>query len=399
MIYLLSGLCLVLLTLLVIALKREARGREALQKQAEAGEVRQKKSGNSHQREIGKVLDAMPHPFFSFSILGEVLRTNTRADEIFQDRAVIGRRATEVFMDSELNAVIEDAIQGGGPQNYSIKLPPSSSFSVVGLGEASFWEIDVTRVTFEDQQTEIYLMMRDVTTAMNADRVRKDFVANASHELRTPLSIISGYLENLTEEDGLRDTETARSMLETMSRHVIRINALVEDMLTISKLESEEAAPLNLTEFLLKTCLADVVEQLEPMIMVQEAKVKVKVGEVKITGDQFYWTQILFNLIENALKQNTCAPLTIKVDAVERDGEVVINIRDNGIGIPAADLPYIFKRFYRVEKHHSQNQIKGTGLGLSIVKRAVEAHGGMIVVRSTPGTETVFELRLPSTTS
>jgi signal transduction histidine kinase len=121
-----------------------------------------------------------------------------------------------------------------------------------------------------------------------------------------------------------------------------------------------------------------------------------EVAEFQLIGDQFYWTQILFNLVENALKQNPSIPLQIRIHAeLDRDDNFKIHIADNGIGIPATDLPFIFKRFYRVEKHHSQTQVKGTGLGLSIVKRAVEAHGGTITATSNPGIETIFTIAIP----
>jgi signal transduction histidine kinase len=121
-----------------------------------------------------------------------------------------------------------------------------------------------------------------------------------------------------------------------------------------------------------------------------------KVPEIHFMGDQFYWTQILFNLVENALKQNPDIPLKIHINTeLDEDDNLKIQISDNGIGIPANDLPFIFKRFYRVEKHHSQSQIKGTGLGLSIVKRAVEAHGGTITAISIPKIETIFTIIVP----
>ena len=117
------------------------------------------------------------------------------------------------------------------------------------------------------------------------------------------------------------------------------------------------------------------------------------------SGDRFYWDQVFFNLIENALKENLSdGRLVITVSLARTPREAVIRIRDNGVGIPRADLPFIFKRFYRVAKHHSQ-QIKGTGLGLSIVRRAIEAHGGSIGVESTLGVETIFTIRLPEYTA
>jgi signal transduction histidine kinase len=104
---------------------------------------------------------------------------------------------------------------------------------------------------------------------------------------------------------------------------------------------------------------------------------------------------VLFNLVENALKQNPRTELHVEVGC-EPIGEAIrIWVSDNGVGIPSADLPHIFRRFFRVEKHHSQQEIKGTGLGLSIVKRAIEAHGGTISVTSVPGSETKFLITVP----
>jgi two-component system phosphate regulon sensor histidine kinase PhoR len=111
-------------------------------------------------------------------------------------------------------------------------------------------------------------------------------------------------------------------------------------------------------------------------------------------GDRFYWDQIFTNLIENALKENQMPGLTITVKGVWREKDIVLSVADNGVGIPLEDQPFVFKRFFRCAKHHSQD-IKGTGLGLSIVRRAVEAHGGKIVLRSIPGVETVFEMTVP----
>lgn len=185
-------------------------------------------------------------------------------------------------------------------------------------------------------------------------------------------------------------------MLETMDRHVVRINRIVDDMLLISKLESDDSVPLNLAPFCIATCVRDVIERLELVIKKQGSSIEMKIPEINIIGDQFYWTQILFNLVENALKQNPDRTLKIHINAdIDKDDNFKIQISDNGVGIPINDLPFIFKRFYRVEKHHSQSQIKGTGLGLSIVKRAVEAHGGTITATSLPTIETIFTIIVP----
>jgi two-component system phosphate regulon sensor histidine kinase PhoR len=211
------------------------------------------------------------------------------------------------------------------------------------------------------------------------------------------MSIINGYLENLLDDNVLEDPVTARKFLETMRKHGQRISSLVEDMLLISKMESGDALALNRETFSLLDCVQDVFDRLESMILKQSAQVKVEVtpSDLKLIGDRFYWVQVIFNLVENALKQNPDSEVQVVVQAKRKKGKIIISVCDNGVGIPSADLPYVFKRFYRVQKHHNQSEIKGTGLGLSIVSRAVQAHGGEIEVTSIPGQETCFTMTLP----
>jgi two-component system, OmpR family, phosphate regulon sensor histidine kinase PhoR len=255
------------------------------------------------------------------------------------------------------------------------------------------------RLFGEESPAHLRVVIRDETGHHEIEQIRKDFVANASHELRTPLSIINGYLENML--DGvIEDPAIMRKSLLTMQKHGERIARIVEDMLTLSKFESagEKNQPaLRGTAFSCQECVQDVVERLAPMIEAKQARMDLRfpaTPQDQIYGDRFYWDQIFFNLIENALKENQPGSLIIGVHFTRQDQAALITVRDNGVGIPRADLPFVFKRFYRVAKHHSQ-KIKGTGLGLSIVRRAVESHGGSIFVDSTPGLETVFTIKLP----
>jgi signal transduction histidine kinase len=243
------------------------------------------------------------------------------------------------------------------------------------------------------------VVIRDVTAEHQLEQIRKDFVANASHELRTPLAIISGYLENLIDDGVVDEPDTARHFLSIMRKHTERISRIVEDMLVISRLESGEAGSLNIEPFKVRSCVNDILERLESMIRNQQADVHVAIADeppIIIHADRFYWTQVMFNLVENALKQNPHKGLRVEIGCDRQPGGMIrLWVADNGVGIPSADLPHIFRRFYRVEKHHSQQEIKGTGLGLSIVKRAIEAHGGTIQVASTPGQDTRFTIMVP----
>ena len=236
-----------------------------------------------------------------------------------------------------------------------------------------------------------------MTAEHQIEQVRKDFVANASHELRTPLAIINGYLENLLDDDMLDEPELARRFLTIMRKHADRISRIVEDMLVISRLESGEANALKVEPFKFRSCIKDILERLESVIRNQQAEMVVTMPDPDLImqGDRFYWTQVLFNLVENALKQNPHSGLRVEIGCELAGEQIRIWVTDNGLGIPSADLPHIFRRFFRVEKHHSQQEIKGTGLGLSIVKRAIEAHGGTISVTSVPGSETKFLIMVP----
>lgn len=242
-----------------------------------------------------------------------------------------------------------------------------------------------------------WMLIRDTTRQAETEQIRRDFLANASHELRTPLSIISGYLEMLDEDTGTSlNEDSARRSIRTMRSHSDRISRIVEDMLTISKLESS-AELLKSEPFDIADSIRNSIEQLRPVCESQKASIKVKIPEGPhiITGDPLYWDQVFFNLIENSLKQNLKPGLKITARLVETGDQFKIEISDNGIGIPAEDLPNIFQRFYRVEKHHAQT-VKGTGLGLSIVKRAVEAHHGRISASSQPGMKTTFTILVPA---
>jgi signal transduction histidine kinase len=240
-------------------------------------------------------------------------------------------------------------------------------------------------------------MIQDVTDAAMTEQIRKDFVANASHELRTPLTLIGGYIEML-QDGGTPLTPTAmKRSLDVMEKHTKRIARIIEDMLAISRLE-DTATPLNCEPFNVRASAQDAADHLAPMLEGKDVKIEFDFPKDggRITGDRFYWDQIFTNLIENSIKENTRPGLVIRVSGHWDKSQCVLKVSDNGIGIPAHDLPFVFKRFYRGNKHHSSaSQVKGTGLGLSIVKRAVEAHGGTIELTSTPGVETTFTMRMP----
>ncbi|WP_411844822.1 ATP-binding protein [Roseibacillus persicicus] len=350
------------------------------------------------RKEQDRLLNALSDAFFLIGPDGVILFANETTTELVAGRRVAGRNYREVFLDERLNRPIEDSLTSGRGVVHQVVLPQQASpRGIVEKRGETAWVIDVAPLNRNAKKTITRVVIRDITTEHLVEQVRKDFVANASHELRTPLSIINGYLENLVEGD-IDNQAMLKRALTVMQKHGERIARIVEDMLVISRLESGEAAALNVSPFLFTECVEEVLDRLEPLIQQQKTKIRLKIEDesLALIGDRFYWTQVFFNLVENALKQNPRRPLTLEIGArFNGEDEVTLWVADNGVGIPGVDLPFIFRRFYRVEKHHSQDSIKGTGLGLSIVKRAVEAHGGTIDVTSVPGQRTAFSIHLP----
>lgn len=384
---------------LAITAMRLRRARREFAEEVTAWKLKLDLDLRQARQERNQLLDALGESFLLVDANSRILFVNRAARLLFRGRDLIGRTVQETFLDQRLAAALLRCLETGEATTTRVVLPQQSS----PLGDQeqrgmNAWVIDAARLTdspADDPTTRV--VIRDVTSEHQLEQIRKDFVANASHELRTPLAIINGYLENILDDGLLDDKELTRRFLGVMRKHTERISRIVEDMLVISRLESGEAGALKVKPFRFRSCLSDVLERLESVIHNQEATIRIVMTDedLIVVGDRFYWTQILFNLVENALKQNPRKGLTVVIGCKRDEEKTTIWVADDGTGIPTADLTHIFRRFYRVEKHHSQDQIKGTGLGLSIVKRAVEAHGGTIGVTSTPGLETRFTMEVP----
>lgn len=345
--------------------------------------------------ERDQLLNALTEGFLLVDADSRILFANQFATTMFRNRELLGRNIDEALLNPRLSQALAPCLKSGKALVTRVLLPQQASLR--GAPEQhgmNAWIIDAARLS-DSPVTRV--LIRDVTSEYQTEQIRKDFVANASHELRTPLAIISGYLENLIDDELLDDPKLALHFLKVMRKHTDRISRIIEDMLVISRLESGESAALRIKPFPIHACIQDVLERLESMIQAQHAQIHIEMPDPAITinGDRFYWTQALFNLIENSLKQNPGNGLKIEIGCLREQDQIRLWVADDGVGIASSNLPHIFRRFYRVEKHHNQEQIKGTGLGLSIVKRAIEAHGGTIGVSSTPGQDTRFTITIP----
>ncbi|MBQ9834869.1 MAG: hypothetical protein IJO34_00940 [Akkermansia sp.] len=331
-------------------------------------------------------LEALGVPFLLVRSSGRMVMCNHQAGMLL---GVDVNRSVNLLRvlaeESPFRKVVADAVNAQGQMQHSLQ-------AELG-GELRVYRAISTPLGNADRH--IGIVFHDVTEEHRTQVIRRDFVANASHELRTPLTIIRGYLENLLEDDAAAANEEMRTRaLNLMKKHADRIVRLVEDMLALSKLENAEANYLSMKEFDLAQVVDDVRLRLEGLMTRQHAMLHLDIEPrpFMMTGDKFYWSQILFNLMENALKNNPERTINLHVSAQkEPQGACTICVQDDGVGIASESLPFIFNRFYRADV---TGRIKGTGLGLSIVKHAVEAHGGSIRAESTLGVCTRFIIRM-----
>ncbi len=237
-------------------------------------------------------------------------------------------------------------------------------------------------------------VLHDITRQKMLELVRKDFVANVSHELRTPLSVIKGYIETLVDGHQEMPEEDRTRFLNTIHRHTERLNSLLEDLLTLSRLESINPG-LRRESINLRGLIEGIVDEYRsrPAAATHQISCETDPAIEKLLIDPLKITQVFANLLDNALKY-TPPKCRISISAQLHRQDVEIRLADNGPGIPENDLPHIFERFYRVEKGRSREK-GGTGLGLSIVKHIVQLHGGSVRVESGVGKGTAFIISLP----
>jgi len=240
----------------------------------------------------------------------------------------------------------------------------------------------------------ILIVLRDITESAKYESLRKEFVGNVSHELRTPLSIISGFVETL-KDGALKDEETAEKFLQKIDKNMKQLSNLVDDLLVLSKLESQVEFA-NMTGVELPSLIQQCVSDLDTVIQDKGHTVNVKISSSLpvVQADPELLRRALKNLVENAVKY-TLAGGSITIRAQQDDKLIIIEVEDAGIGIPEEHFSRLFERFYRVDKSRSR-EMGGTGLGLSIVKHIAQLHYGNVSVHSQPNEGSTFIFSLPT---
>ena len=298
-----------------------------------------------------------------------------------------GRFVSETSKDVKLEDVFNEAMRQGGVYTNEV-----AARTTVGRGHRPL-RLYVSPMRNEGQIVGALAIVEDITEIRRLEQVRTDFAANVSHELKTPLTSIRGFVETL-QAGAIDNPPMAHKFLKIIMSETERLTRLINDILSISKLESGDdevtTERLNLNKM-----TRDVVDILE--IHAEEKQVTVNCNmsnePVCIIGNNDRVKQLLINLIENAIKYNKPGG-SVTVQVFSNGQEANVTISDTGIGIPEESLPRVFERFYRVDKGRSR-QMGGTGLGLAIVKHIVRSMGGEIEVHSKYGEGTEFLVTLP----
>lgn len=300
-------------------------------------------------------------------------------------RDIRGLTILEAFRLHELDALARGLLEECKIIDRELELPGTPSRQLQVNGSAV--------LDRDGKQLGAILVFHDLTRIKQLENTRQEFVANVSHELRTPLSMIKGFVETLL-NGAMADPAVSTRFLNNISKHTDRLTFLIEDLLTISRLESGKVV-FNL----LPTGIHEVAMRVIDDLRSRAAEKKIVLSN-RVPADLVAWAdgdrlqQVLFNLVDNAIKYGTPAGHVEVVALPSEKDFVLLSVQDDGPGIPPESKDRVFERFYRVDKARSREQ-GGTGLGLSIVKHIVQCHGGRVWVESEPGKGAKFFFTLP----
>ncbi len=366
-----------------------ARGRRAdaladelarTQRQAELDRV----EADETTERLGHALDAIPQGVLITDAAGKVVFRNQIAETFESARhsdALVEAAITELVTASLAGQAGNRTIELFGPPRRTLVIATTPLMQDVSTGSAD------PRRTLGGALA----VVDDISERRRLEATRRDFVANISHELRTPIGAVGLLADTLVAED---DPAVATRLAERIVTEVFRLTRTIEDLLVLSTIETEEApareqVPVHLV-------VAEATERIRPAA--EQAGIELHVVEpdrrMGVFGDRRQVTSALYNLLDNAVKYSDAGSV-VEVSALTDGIEVVIRVRDRGIGIPKADLERIFERFYRVDQARSRST-GGTGLGLAIVRHVATNHQGDVRVSSRLGEGSTFELALPS---
>lgn len=343
----------------------------------------------SEQAKVAAILNSMVEGVVALDNQGRVLLMNPSARRIFD----VGKKPVEgqFLLEVIRNRGLADLVERCRTLQNSERCRGEVEFK---LPVNRVLEANAMQLPFSPMSRGTLLVLHDITELRRLEQVRAEFVANVSHELRTPLTAIKGYLETLLDEASPQST-THRRFLEVANTHAKRLGRLVNDLLSLSDIETGKVI-LHLES----VCLHGLIEEVSAIFENEASKKGVTlINEVGkgycVYADRDRLSQILLNLVENAVKYTPQGGQVTFRASPRSENRIGLQVQDTGQGIPPSDLPRITERFYRVDKTRSR-EAGGTGLGLAIVKHLVQLHGGTLQIESEVGKGTMIEVALPA---
>jgi len=343
----------------------------------------------NQRNELEAILSSMEEGVIAFDMDERIISINQAAARIFEKtpKHMLTRSIQEVIRNSELQQFVTQALSTTDNLKGDITLYHEEE-RIIYLHSTSL------RDSNEDQ-IGVLVVMNDVTQVRRLENIRRDFAANVSHEIKTPLTAIKGFVETLR-HGSVKDPEEIERFLGITEKHVNRLTAILEDLISLSRIEqNDEKKAITLQKNPIKNVLQTAIGNCREKADLKNITID-SVCEENLFAmiDPTLLEQALANLLENAINYSH-EGTSVHVSAVQKEDSIIIRVQDHGVGIWKEHLPRLFERFYRADKARSRN-LGGTGLGLAIVKHIIQAHGGYASVDSTPGKGSTFSLHLPA---
>jgi two-component system phosphate regulon sensor histidine kinase PhoR len=343
----------------------------------------------SQRNEQEAVLASMIEGVLAVDHKEEILRINQAAANLLGANAelAVGRSIQQIVRKPELQTFIIESLQS----RTSIE----ADMNLLSQGKERFLQAHGTPLRGSGGQTiGALIVIHDLTRLRRLENLRRDFVANVSHELRTPITAIKGAVETLL-AGANESPEESQRFLEIANRQSDRLNAIIEDLLSLSRLERDaESNEIERMHESLLPIFESALQSCAGIAKSQSVEVKLFCSEELVANvNSALLEQAVINLVDNAIKHSESRNV-VTVESWQEDEQVMIKVQDRGQGISKQHLSRLFERFYRVDASRSR-AIGGTGLGLAIVKHIIQAHNGEVTVHSTPGEGSVFTISLP----
>ncbi len=349
----------------------------------------------SQRNELEAVLSSMIEGVVAVDHGGHIVSINRAAAELLSvdPVQVQGRNIEEAVRQADIHQFVRATLESKEPTEaeVSLQIEGERFFQLHG---ARVPNVMGGRPQGPSVGAGAVIVLHDITRMRRLENVRRDFVANVSHELKTPTTSIQGFVEALLEK-GVDDPEQTKRYIGIIAKHSDRLNSIIEDLLSLSRLdEDQEQRRILFENASLRPALAAAIELLGPKA--EQKKISVELicaDDIEARVNPALIEQAVFNLVDNAIKYSEPGD-AVTVSAERTDTEIAVSVQDHGCGIDRKHLPRIFERFYVVDKGRSR-KLGGTGLGLAIVKHIAQVHGGSVTVKSSLGKGSTFTIHLP----